>query len=99
MEAKVENMIDLRIKCLELALKYNEMNSGQCSLHCIQDMALSFERYILEDSKLPETPFNMDKMLYETMLKIYVENDKSEEIYENFDERLRELAKSNNFAK
>ena len=96
---KVENMIDLRIKCLELALKYNETNSGQCSLHCIQDVASSFEKYILEDSKLPETPFNMDKMLYETMLKIYVGNDKSEEIYEKFDERLQELAKSNNFAK
>lgn len=99
MGAKVENMVDLRIKCLELALKYNEMNNGQCPFHCVQDMALSFEKYILEDSKLPETPFNMDKILYETMLKIYVGNDKSEEIHEKFDERLQELAKSNNFAK
>lgn len=99
MEAKVENMIDLRIKCLELALKYSETISDKCSFHCIQDVASSFEKYILEASKLPETPFNMDKMLYETMLKMYVGNDKSEEIHEKFDERLQELAKSNNFAK
>lgn len=71
---KIENMIDLRLRCVELALEFYKDNKS-CDTGHIRYCAKNFESYILGDSELPKSPMNMDRVLYETMLKIMENND------------------------
>lgn len=62
MNIKIDNMVDLRAFCLELAVKGQEYPHRS-----FISMAKEYEEYILGGVSLPEQPFNSDKLLYDTM--------------------------------
>lgn len=84
---KIENMIDLRLQCLELALDYYKNNTS-CDTGDIKRCAAIFESYILGDSELPKSPMNMDRVIYETMLKIIDNNKETNAAIEKLKETL-----------
>ena len=90
---KVENMIDLRVKCLEFAFKFKEEYEKEYSLHGIMDCAKSFEDYILKDSKLPDVPFNFDKEMCEHLVNLSLANNQSDKVMNDLHERFRNLEK------
>lgn len=66
--------------CLEQAVKIMcEYIQGNKSIpHTTTELARNFEAYILRDAKIPDQPFNTDKLLYDTMtemIKNKEEND------------------------
>jgi hypothetical protein len=70
----IENRIDLRLRCVELALDFYK-DLKMYGSQDVMDVAKKFELFILGDSELPEYPMSMDRVLYETMLKIMNDND------------------------
>lgn len=58
-------MIDLRAFCLEQAIKGQE-----CPHKSFISTAKEYEEYILGDVRLPNQPFNTDKLLYDTMTEM-----------------------------
>lgn len=65
MNNKIDNMVDLRAFCLEMAV------NGQEHPHrSFISIAKDYEGYILGGSKLPDQPFNSDKLLYDTMTEM-----------------------------
>ena len=69
MNIKIDNMIDLRAFCLEQAVKIRceYIKGDKLTSQTTVGMAKTFEAYILGDAKLPDQPFNTDKLLYDTM--------------------------------
>lgn len=65
MNIKIDNMVDLRAFCLELAV-----NGQEYPHKSFISMAKEYEEYILGGANLPDQPFNSDKLLYETMTEI-----------------------------
>lgn len=65
MNIKIDNMIDLRAFCLELAVQGQEYPHRQSI-----SVAREYEDYILSGAKLPDQSFNSDKLLYDTMTDI-----------------------------
>lgn len=65
MNIKIDNMVDLRAFCLELAIKGQEYPHKS-----LISMAKEYEEYILGDVSLPNQPFNTDKLLYDTMTEM-----------------------------
>lgn len=84
---KIENMIDLRLRCVELALEFYKDNKS-CDTGNIKHCAKNFESFILGDSELPKSPMNMDRVFYETMLEMVEKNKANDEIIEKFKEKL-----------
>lgn len=84
---KIDNMIDLRLRCVELALEFYKDNKG-CDTGQIKHCANFFESFILGDSELPKSPMNMDRVFYETMLDMVEKNKANDEIIEKFKEKL-----------
>lgn len=84
---KIENMIDLRLRCVELALEFYKDNKG-CDTGHIKRCAQNFESFILGDSELPKSPISMDRVFYETMLEMVEKNKANDEIIEKFKEKL-----------
>lgn len=84
---RIENMIDLRLRCVELALEFYKDNKS-CDTGQIRHCAKNFESFILGDSELPKSPMNMDRVFYETMLKMVEKNKSNDEIIEKFKEKL-----------
>lgn len=79
MNIKIDNMVDLRAFCLELAVQGREFPH----MSTIR-VAKEYEVYILRDAKLPDQPFNSDKLLYDTMkdmIKNKEENDVKTRLY------------------
>lgn len=74
MNIKIDNMVDLRAFCLEQAVQGQEYPHRQST-----SVAREYEDYILSGAKLPDQPFNSDKLLYDTMTKMI----KNKEIKEN----------------
>lgn len=72
MNIKIDNMVDLRAFCLEQAveIKCEYIKSNRLTPPTIIGLAKTFEAYILGDAKLPNQPFNTDKLLYDTMTDI-----------------------------
>lgn len=65
MYIKIDNMIDLRAFCLEMAV------NGQEHPHrSFISIAKVYEDYILGGVTLPDQPFNSDKLLYDTMTEM-----------------------------
>ena len=62
MNIKIDNMVDLRAFCLEMAVKGQEFPHRS-----FISIAKQYEDYILGDASLPNQPFNTDKLLYDTM--------------------------------
>ena len=80
MNIKIDNMVDLRAFCLGQSAKIRceYINSGKLTSLSTIELAKAFEQYILGDAKLPDQPFNSDKLLYDTMtemIKNKEEND------------------------
>lgn len=80
MNIKIDNMVDLRAFCLGQSVKIRceYINSGKLTSLSTIELAKVFEQYILGDAKLPDQPFNSDKLLYDTMtemIKNKEEND------------------------
>ena len=57
---KIENMIDLRLKCVAFALEFYK-NNERIGTDDIKDCANIFASFILGDSNLPKSPINMNK--------------------------------------
>ena len=57
MNIKIDNMVDLRAFCLEQAVKMKGANFKECKN--TMEMVVIFEKYILGDAKLPETPSSL----------------------------------------
>ena len=70
----IENRIDLRLRCVELALEFYK-NNEEIGTDDIKECAEVFASFILGDSEIPEYPISMERVLYETMLKIMNDND------------------------
>lgn len=84
---KIENMIDLRLRCVELALEFYKDNQGFDTgqiKHCAQ----FFESFILGDSELPKSPMSMDRVIYETMVKMINDNKETNDAIEKIKETL-----------
>lgn len=80
MNNKIDNMVDLRAFCLEQAVKIKceYIKGDKLTSQTTIELANTFEAYILGDAKLPDQPFNSDKLLYDTMtemIKNKEEND------------------------
>ena len=71
---QIENMIDLRLQCVAFALEFYK-NNENIGTDDIKECAKIFASFILGDSELPEYSMSMDRVLYETMLKIMNDND------------------------
>lgn len=84
---KIENMIDLRLRCVELAFEWYKDIKG-CSIGQIKNCAKSLESFILGDSELPKSPMNMDRVIYETMLKMINDNKETNDAIEKIKETL-----------
>jgi hypothetical protein len=65
MNIKIDNMVDLRAFCLEQAVKMKSANFKECKN--TMEMVIVFEKYILGNAKLPETPSSFDNVLQEYM--------------------------------
>lgn len=87
MGIKIENMIDLRLRCVELALEFYKDNKS-CDTGQIRHCAKNFESFILGDSELPNSPMNMDRVFYETILEMVEKNKENDEIIEKLKEKL-----------
>ena len=87
MNIKIENMIDLRLRCVELALEFYKDNKS-CDTGNIKHCAKFFESYILCDSELPKSPMSMDRVIYETMLKMINDNKETNDAIEKIKETL-----------
>lgn len=84
---KIENMIDLRFRCVELALEFYKDNQS-CDTGQIKSCAQKFESFILGDSELPKSPISMDRVIYETMLKLINDNKETNDAIEKIKETL-----------
>ena len=65
MNINIDNMVDLRAFCLEQAVKMKSANFKECKN--TMEMVIVFEKYILGNAKLPETPSSFDNVLQEYM--------------------------------
>lgn len=65
MNIKIDNMVDLRAFCLEMAI-----NGHEYPHKSFIDIAREYEEYILGGISLPDQPFNTDQLLYDTMTDI-----------------------------
>lgn len=72
MNIKIDNMVDLRAFCLELAIKGQEYPHKS-----FISIAKQYEEYILGGVSLPDQPFNSDKLLYDTMADMIKNNDEN----------------------
>ena len=72
MNIKIDNMVDLRAFCLELAVQGQEYPHRQSI--CV---AREYEEYILGGISLPDQPFNTDQLLYDTMTDIIKNKDEN----------------------
>ena len=84
---KIENMIDLRLRCVELALEFYKDNKS-CDTGQIKKCAKNFESFILGDSELPKSPMSMDRVIYETMVKMINDNKETNDAIEKIKETL-----------
>ena len=84
---KIENMIDLRLRCVELALEFYKDNNG-IDIEQIKHCAKFFESLILGDSELPKSPMSMDRVIYETMVKMINDNKETNDAIEKLKETL-----------
>ena len=84
---KIENMIDLRLRCVELALEFYKDNKD-CDTGQIKHCAQNFESFILGDSELPKSPISMDRVIYETMVKLINDNKETNDAIEKIKETL-----------
>lgn len=91
MNVKIDNMVDLRAFCLEQAVKMKSANFGECKN--TMEMVVVFEKYILGNSKLPETPSSFDNVLHEYMVSLVDQGKKNDEFIEKI---TKELAKDKN---
>jgi hypothetical protein len=80
MNIKIDNMVALRAFCLEQAvkLKCEYIKSDKLTSQSAIELAKVFEQYILGDAKLPDQPFNSDKLLYETMTDMIKNREEKE---------------------
>lgn len=87
MGIKIENMIDLRLRCVELAFEFYKENNcvGTKEIKQCADILSSF---ILGDSELPKSPMNMDRVIYETMVKMINDNKETNDAIEKLKETL-----------
>lgn len=91
MNIKIDNMVDLRAFCLEQAVKMKSSNFGECKN--TMEMVLVFEKYILGNAKLPETPSSFDNVLQKYMESLVDQ----EKIDDEFIEKItKELANNKN---
>ena len=74
MDIKIDNMVDLRAFCLEQAVKMKSSNFDECKNP--MEIVVVFEKYILGNVKLPETPSSFDNLLKKMTKELA--NDKSE---------------------
>lgn len=88
MNIKIDNMVDLRAFCLEQAVKMKSANFKECKN--TMEMVIVFEKYILGNAKLPETPSSFDNVLQEYMVSLVDQGKKNEEFIEKM---TKELAK------
>jgi hypothetical protein len=72
MNNKIDNMVDLRAFCLGQSVKMRceYIKSDKLTSQSTIELAKVFEQYILGDAKLPDQPFNTDKLLCDTMTDI-----------------------------
>lgn len=91
MNIKIDNMVDLRAFCLEQAVKMKSSNFGECKN--TMEMVVVFEKYILGNAKLPETPSSFDNVLREYMVSLVDQRKKNDEFIEKM---TKELAKDKN---
>lgn len=75
---KIENMIDLRLRCVELALEFYK-DSKNCDTGHLKHCAKNFESYILGDSELPKVPIDTNKLLLDFISK---NNNEKEQAFE-----------------
>ena len=80
-------MIDLRLRCVELALEFYRENNCVGTKE-IKECADILSSFILGDSELPKSPMNMDRVFYETMLEMVEKNKANDEIIEKLKEKL-----------
>lgn len=88
--AKIENMIDLRSFCLEQAIKIKcEYKKVGCAItKDLISLACEYEKYILGGVEIPKFPINVDRVIYETMLKMIDENKEANAAIEKIKETL-----------
>lgn len=84
---KIENMIDLRLRCVELALEFYKDNKS-CDTKQVKSCAQNFASFILGDSELPKSPMSMDRVIYETMVKLINDNKETNDAIEKIKETL-----------
>ena len=91
MNIKIDNMVDLRAFCLEQAVKMKGANFKECKN--TMEMVVIFEKYILGDAKLPETPSSFDNVLQKYMENLVDQGKKNDEFIEKI---TKELSKNKN---
>lgn len=86
MNIKIDNMVDLRAFCLEQAVKMKGSNFKECKN--TMEMVVIFEKYILGDAKLPETPSSFDNVLQKYMENLVDQGKKNDEFIEKITKEL-----------
>ncbi len=84
---KIENMIDLRLRCLELALDFYE-DGRNYSTKDIKDCAENFASFILGDSELPKSPISLNDIINNYALKMVNDSEKQKVELEKLKETL-----------
>lgn len=96
MNIKIDNMIDLRAFCLEQAVKIKgeyAMANNKLIAPTVS-IAKDYEEYTLGNASLPDQPFNLDKLLYDTMTEM-IKNKESNRTFTFTDKEIKMPSKYN----
>ena len=74
---KIDNMVDLRAFCVEQAVKTKiSLWENGIIADDVINIARSYEKYIVGNSKLPNQPFDTDNLLRETLEYLKSDNER-----------------------